>query len=78
MRSFRCGTVSGAGAGDALINCDPGVAVATACAVGEAEGEADCCTLALAFAFAFAFCGCLGGGKTKFQIIRMAAEATRA
>ena len=42
MRSFRCGTVSGVGAGEALACTGAGVAVATACAVGEAEGDADC------------------------------------
>ena len=42
MRSFRCGTLSGVGAGDEDARAGAGVAVAKACAVGEAEGDAAC------------------------------------
>ena len=40
MRSLRCGTLSGVGAGKE--DAWAGVAVAKACAVGEAEGDAAC------------------------------------
>ena len=38
MRSFRCGTLSGVGAGDEDACAGGGVAVARACAVGAADG----------------------------------------
>ena len=42
MRSLRCGTRSGVGAGKEDAWAGAGVAVAKACAVGEAEGDAAC------------------------------------
>jgi len=42
QRSFRCGMLSGVGAGDEDAWAGAGVAVARACAVGAAEGDAAC------------------------------------
>src|SRR5947208_14256227 len=83
MRSFRCCTLSGAGAGDAP---GEGAGDCAACAGGGLPLAVDCdvgcgelCATAGLFALAtFAFWGGLTGGNRTFHKIRTAAEATRA
>ena len=59
--SFRAGTSSGVGDGDAAA-CEFGVALDRAWTVGEAVGELLCETLTFAFTLAFACWGGLTGG----------------
>jgi len=83
MRSFRCGTLSGAGPGegaedgadDWAVWAGVGVVLAVDCDVGWGELWTTGWLFALALAFS---CGGLTGGKRTFHRISTAAEATRA